>query len=83
MNVMDISWGAVKEVFFAVGSAAGVLALLRPVIESKHQCDLKRAERILGLIPEQLVIDREPSNKWGSAGDSNRNSTDAEAICNR
>ncbi|QBQ53943.1 hypothetical protein [Nitrosococcus wardiae] len=57
---MEISWILVKEVFFSLGSAAGVLALLRPVLESKHQRDLKRAQRILDLLPEQRIIDLEP-----------------------
>jgi hypothetical protein len=28
---MEISWPAIKEAFFAIGSVAGVIAFLRPV----------------------------------------------------
>lgn len=57
---MDLSWAAIKEIFFAIGSAAGVIALFRPVLDKKHQRDIERAERLLKLLPEQLVVDLEP-----------------------
>lgn len=54
---MEIRWELVKEVFYAIGSVAGVLALARPLAESKFQRDLERAERIKKLLNEQEVID--------------------------
>lgn len=57
---MEISWPAIKEIFFAVGSAAGFIAFFRPVLDSKHQRDIDRSKRILGLLPEQHIIDLEP-----------------------
>lgn len=56
---MDISWSSVKEVFFAIGSIAGVLALLRPLIEAKLRRDLVRVERIKTMINEQRLVDLE------------------------
>jgi hypothetical protein len=58
---MEFTWSTVKEVFFAVGSVAGVLALLRPIVESKFQRDLARVERIKGLVFEQSLVDLEYS----------------------
>ena len=58
---MSISWPVVKEIFFALGSVAGVLAFIRPLLESKHQRDQERLRRIFEILPEQTVIDLEPS----------------------
>lgn len=52
MNV----WGIIKNAFFVVGSLAGILAWLRPAIESKHQEDMKRATAILGKFNEDSVV---------------------------
>jgi hypothetical protein len=57
---MEISWSAVKDAFFAIGSVAGFVALFRPVVESKHQRDIERSQRILNLLQEQQVINLEP-----------------------
>ncbi len=57
---MDLSWPVIKESFFAIGSLAGVIALLRPILDKKHQRDAERAERVFKLLPEQLVVDLEP-----------------------
>src|SRR5690606_29585540 len=32
----------------------------RPVLDSKHQRDIDRAQRILKLLPEQQIVDLEP-----------------------
>lgn len=56
---MNITWSSVKEIFFAIGSVAGVLALLRPLVESKFQRDSARVERIKSLISEQRLVDLE------------------------
>ena len=58
---MDLSWDVVKEVFFAIGSVAGVVALFRPVLDVKHKRDIERSNRLMSLLPEQLVVDLEPS----------------------
>lgn len=56
---MNISWSDIKEVFFAIGSIAGVLALARPVFESKLQRDIERIQHIKSLINEQALVDLE------------------------
>jgi hypothetical protein len=48
MNISDV-----KDYFFLLGSIAGLLALLRPVLELKFERDRKRAEKILELVPEE------------------------------
>lgn len=56
---MEIRWEIVKEVFYAIGSVAGVLALARPLAESKFQRDAARVERIKALVSEQDLVDLE------------------------
>lgn len=56
---MDISWPLVKDVFFTIGSLAGVFAFFRPVFEKRHQRDIARAKRVIKLLPEQQVVDLE------------------------
>lgn len=56
---MEIRWETVKEVFYAIGSLAGVLALARPLAESKFQRDATRMERIKSLVSEQDLVDLE------------------------
>lgn len=53
MNVL----GMIKNAFFVVGSLAGILAWLRPAIESKHKEDMNRAAAILSRFEENAVID--------------------------
>ncbi|NOG32818.1 hypothetical protein HLB35_15570 [Halomonas sp. TBZ9] len=48
MSISDI-----KDYFFLLGSIAGLIALLRPVLESKFERDRKRAEKILEIVPEE------------------------------
>lgn len=55
-----MSWGLIKEVFFAVGSLAGIFAFVRPVFESSFKRDQDRAARIRGLLPEDEVVGIEP-----------------------
>jgi len=50
-------WGTIKDAFFVVGSLAGILAWLRPAIESKHQEDMKRAAAILAKFDENGVVE--------------------------
>lgn len=57
---MDITWSSVKEFFFAVGSVAGVIALLRPLFEAKLQRDSTRIDHIKALVKEQRLVDLEP-----------------------
>lgn len=56
---MEITWSNIKEVFFAIGSIAGVFALARPLVESKFQRDVARVDRIKSLINEQALVDLE------------------------
>lgn len=56
---MEISWSTIKEIFFVVGSIAGVAALLRPVFEAKFDKDQSRIEHVLDLIDEQALVDLE------------------------
>jgi len=53
---MELSWASVKEVFFTIGSIAGVLAILRPIFDSKFKRDQERAIRIRQLLPEEDVV---------------------------
>ncbi|MGP7732865.1 hypothetical protein [Oceanimonas smirnovii] len=45
-----------KDIFFMVGSVAGVLAFIRPVVESKHKKDLERLDAILAKFPENQIM---------------------------
>lgn len=56
---LGAEWAVVKEIFFALGSIAGALAFLRPVIDSKFKRDQERADHVKKLLPEQDVIDLE------------------------
>lgn len=56
---MEIRWETVKEIFYAIGSVAGVIALARPLAESKFQRDATRVERIKALVSEQDLVDLE------------------------
>jgi len=56
---MNIAWSEIKEGFFAIGSIAGVLALVRPLLESRFARDAKRAEHVLSMIDEQSLVDLE------------------------
>jgi hypothetical protein len=47
-----MTWSDIKEVFYAVGAIAGVIALLRPVIESKFQRDQERLTGVRKLVNE-------------------------------
>lgn len=53
---MNLSWHEWKEIFYTIGSAAGVIALARPVFESKHQRDVARFEQIRSSIGEDSVV---------------------------
>jgi hypothetical protein len=56
-----ITWEGTKQVFFAIGSAAGVFAFLRPWIESKVSRDQQRIDYVKSLINEQQLVDLEAS----------------------
>ena len=53
---MALNWSDIKELFYAVGATAGVLALLRPVVETKFQRDHDRLSTIRKLIDELDLI---------------------------
>jgi len=56
---MELTWSSVKEAFFVIGSIAGVLALLRPVLETRLQRDTARVDRIKKMVNEQRLVDLE------------------------
>jgi hypothetical protein len=56
---MDIGWSSVKEVFFVIGSVAGIVAFLRPLFEAKLQRDSVRVDRIKTLVSEQRLVELE------------------------
>lgn len=70
-----MTWSDIKEVFYAVGATAGVVALFRPAIESKFQRDHERFAEVCKLVDELNLIslaDRIESqrevpemSKWG------------------
>lgn len=51
-----MTWSDIKEVFYAVGATAGVVALFRPAIESKFQRDHERFAEVCKLIDELNLI---------------------------
>lgn len=53
---MDFTWSIVKEGFYTLGSIAGVIALLKPVLESKYNRDIDRIKDITSEISEELLI---------------------------
>ena len=50
-------WEIIKDIFYAIGSVAGVVALSRPVFEGKYNKDAARYERIRALVDEQMITD--------------------------
>ncbi|PKL98358.1 MAG: hypothetical protein CVV19_12190 [Gammaproteobacteria bacterium HGW-Gammaproteobacteria-9] len=54
---MGVTWDGVKEIFYVIGSVAGIIALLRPVFESKYDRDKTRFNKIIEQLNEQRVID--------------------------
>lgn len=48
-----------KDAFFVLGSLAGLVAVLRPVMESKHQRDIDRALAIISNLNERAIMDLE------------------------
>ena len=67
-----MNWSDIKEVFYTVGAVAGVVALLRPVAESKFQRDQERLAGVRKLVDELSVI------KLASRIDSQRQVPDKE-----
>ncbi|KJV35682.1 hypothetical protein [Luteibacter yeojuensis] len=58
---MNLAWSDIKEVFFTIGSVAGVFAALRPILESRFQRDQERIRRVFEILPEQMIIELESS----------------------
>lgn len=46
-----------KDCFFVVGSVAGLVAFIRPAVESKHQRDVDRASSIISKLDEERLMD--------------------------
>jgi hypothetical protein len=60
-------WAEIKEVFFTIGSLAGVAALARSVLEDKLQRDHNRIQHVKDLISEQDLLNLEYTvwyNRW-------------------
>lgn len=54
---MDISWGLIREIFFAIGSLAGIFAFIRPVFDNAFKRDQGRVATIKDLLPEAAVVE--------------------------
>ncbi|WP_308031678.1 hypothetical protein [Neisseria cinerea] len=52
INLIDI----VKNIFYFIGSSAGLFAALRPVFESKLQQDIQNARKIIERIGENRIL---------------------------
>jgi len=52
INLIDI----VKNIFYFIGSSAGLFAVLRPVFESKLQQDIQNAKKIIEQIGENRIL---------------------------
>ncbi len=52
-----MTWSDVRDIFYTIGAVAGVLALLRPVIESKFTRDQARLAALLKSFDEVSVVD--------------------------
>jgi hypothetical protein len=52
-------WQTVKEVFWAIGSFAGLFAFIRPVFETRFSRDNDRAKQILEIFPESQAVELE------------------------
>ena len=52
INLIDI----VKNIFYFIGSSAGLFAVLRPVFESKLQQDIQNARKIIERIGENRTL---------------------------
>lgn len=62
---MNITWEGIKEIFYAIGAVAGLIALFRPVLQHKYDLDNKRYEKINSELPEELFMSIEFST-WQS-----------------
>lgn len=54
-----LTWADIKEIFFTIGSIAGVIALAKPVFEDKMKRDQIRIQHIIDLLPEQELLNLE------------------------
>lgn len=52
---MEFSWQVAKDAFFSLGSLAGLVALLRPIFESKHELDRERLSEIFEVMSEREI----------------------------
>jgi hypothetical protein len=51
-----MTWADIREIFYAIGATAGVIALARPAIESKFQRDQERLTGVRKLIDELALV---------------------------
>lgn len=56
---MNFGLNDLKEIFYILGSSAGIFALIKPVIESKFQRDSTKVDFIKSLINEQSLVNLE------------------------
>lgn len=54
-----MSWETIREVFYTIGSIAGLAAIGKPVFEQKFSRDLERAKYVLSLASEQDYLSLE------------------------
>jgi hypothetical protein len=52
-------WGVIKEIFFAIGSVAGLIAFIRPLFEDKLQRDQARVRHLREILAEQDLLNLE------------------------
>lgn len=62
---MELTWATFREICYAIGSTAGVIAFIRPLLDEKLKRDQNRIDHVKELLPEQLLIDLEPE-VWNS-----------------
>lgn len=56
MSNINLIVDIVKNIFYFIGSSAGLFAVLRPVFESKLQQDIQNAKKIIERIGENRIL---------------------------
>lgn len=51
-----MTWSDIKELLYAIGATAGLIALFRPAIESKFQRDNERSAEVCKLVDELNLV---------------------------
>ena len=50
-----MAWETIKEIFFAIGALAGLIALSRPLFNDKFSRDQEKASALLQRVPEEEI----------------------------